>query len=179
MTEGVLIGPQLRAARKLRGIQTRRDLAGRIDRAGFGERVIGQIERGERQARDYELVWLAQALDLTVDELTREPTAEPSVPERLEAIEKAITDMRAERAQEAQQVRELLAAQDQLLERQSAILARIESAILREEDAARRDDESARRLDEAVQRAREALRASVPGPQPKARKTAPKHNQRA
>lgn len=119
VTEGIHIGPQLRAARKLRGIATRQELARRIDRAGFGEKVIGQVERGERSARDYEIAWLAQALDMTVEELTRAPAAEPTVSERLGAIERRVT---TQLAHHAERVENLLDGQDKQLRDQTRAL---------------------------------------------------------
>jgi transcriptional regulator with XRE-family HTH domain len=114
VTKEAAIGPQLRAARKLKGVQTRQDLAGMIGRAGFGERVIGQIERGERNARDYELTWLAEALDMTVDQLTRTPGPEPSMTDRLDALEKRVTGQLAAHAQEveAQLVRQTVTLEE-------------------------------------------------------------------
>lgn len=74
--DGTYIGPQLKAARKLRGITNALELAQKIDRAGFGEKVIGQVERNQRVARDYEVQWLTEALDLPAAFFTDPPPAE-------------------------------------------------------------------------------------------------------
>jgi hypothetical protein len=87
--EGAYIGPQLKAARKLRGIRNTGDLARKINRPGFGEKVIGQVERDARQAKDYELQWLAEALEMTVQDLVREPApaAGDHITAKLEALD--------------------------------------------------------------------------------------------
>lgn len=150
VTKPKYIGAQLKAARKLKAIPTTRALATQINQAGFGEKVIGKVERDERPAKAHEIQWLADALGMTVDDLLRDPAAAVPVDSKLEEVAKALAGFT-----------EAIETQNKLLARQSAVLDRIEEAIDRENVAAKRDEESGRRLLEAAERAREIFQAAA------------------
>jgi len=80
---GVKIGERLKAARKLRNIPTRADLAEKVAKPRFGERVLGQIERNEREAQPHEIEWISEALELAPSFFT-EPAEHETQLDRIE-----------------------------------------------------------------------------------------------
>lgn len=63
-------GPQIRAVREEIGL-SQEQLAAKIQLNGLNitQKAISRMETGARVVADYELIYLAQALKITVDEL--------------------------------------------------------------------------------------------------------------
>lgn len=145
--EGTVIGDQLKAARKLKGVKTTRVLADRINQPGFGEKVIGQIERNQRRVRDHEIAWLSDALQVPAAYLTEAPHAPISEETQLDRIERRLDDLantlRSVSEHRAEQATDIISRLEQL---EQALSARTDALLpgvreLLQEAQAARDEE--------------------------------------
>jgi hypothetical protein len=160
--EATYIGKQLKAARKLREIETTKDLEDLLGKPRFGWRVIGKIERNERAVSPHEIDWLAEALELPTEFFTNPPppaervvngdaVREAAAGEMIQQADTALADALA-------RFTDAITQQNDLLARQSAILERIERAL--GADTTIRDEtrEATQRLLETVAAASPTLR---------------------
>ena len=63
------------------------ELGARIDRKGFGNKVLGLVKRGEREVKDFELQWIADACDLPLEFFTVDFGRLPELPEAQPALD--------------------------------------------------------------------------------------------
>ena len=162
---------RLKAARELAGGITVNQLADLVNKPRFGSTVIGSIERGERQAADHELDWLAEALSVPVAFLTDD---EPfvgqggAVEERLARLAGQLASDRQDREENIAEVKDLLRTQNENLQRQTEILEQLRAAVEALSETAVMQQASARRLEQMTEEAVKAL------PAPPARRAARK-----
>lgn len=121
------VGARVRAARRMAGIEQRKALTDQLDLPRFGEKVLGKVERGERELYEHEAEALAKILPVNAAFFYETP-AEAMAPEtsQLDRIEellhRAQGDREAMEGRIAQQNANLL-TQTQVLEQIVAALA--------------------------------------------------------
>lgn len=88
---------RLRAARVLAGVETREELAERVNLAKLGAKTIGKIERGERALEEHEIPPIADALGIPVSFFTDGPGASDARKafQQLDRIETAVAEFQA------------------------------------------------------------------------------------
>lgn len=120
--EDQAIGRRLRAARRAAGMDTPKALADAAGLARVGDKVIGQIERGNRRLLPHEGEAFAQALNIDARTFYDDPEGT-----QLDRLEQAIADIARredDASQEREGIRALLAQQSNILKDIAALLAR-------------------------------------------------------
>jgi hypothetical protein len=85
---------RLKAAREFAGGITVKKLAALVNKPRFGEKVIGKIDRGERQAEPHEIQWLAEALCIPAAFLTSEQPFADDNTRAADFVEEQLAEMR-------------------------------------------------------------------------------------
>jgi transcriptional regulator with XRE-family HTH domain len=162
--DDVAIGRRLKAARTAAGMKTRKELTDAAGLKRVGDKVLGMIERGQRQLEPHEAEAFAQALNVDVRTFYDEPDGT-----QLDRLEQAVADItrREVRAQEDRDaITALLAQQSKILLDISGLLARQEH-ILREMQRVAHglpDDENLRMLNDAARQLTELAQAGPAAP---------------
>lgn len=80
---------RIKAAVQLAGFESLDDVADRIDRSGFSRKTLRRIANpnDKRQAKDYELEWIAQACDVPLSFLLEGPAEPDSIRAQLARVE--------------------------------------------------------------------------------------------
>jgi transcriptional regulator with XRE-family HTH domain len=159
---------RIRAAQVLGGFKSLDDLAAAIGREnnGLSRKTLRRIasDNDPRQAKDYELEWIAAACGVPLSFFSGDIATDPS-PAQLDRIEQALAVVthREERAQQDRDaILKLLAKQDQILEDIGGLLAQ-QTLILTEMQrvaAGLPSDEALRLLNEGARQLSDASRVA-------------------